>query len=100
MHVHSHTINFENVKSFWKQFMPRMASLYMDQLSEHQRDLTNSASQRFFSELLAVLYLNSERLNRTLKKTVVDSENIRKNLLQNRHLNPGLSRRQSLKNRF
>src|SRR3989338_4948413 len=39
-------INFENVKSMWKEFMPRMATIYMDQISEHQRDLTNSASMR------------------------------------------------------
>jgi adenylosuccinate lyase len=72
-------INFENVKSFWKQFMPRMISLYMDQLSEHQRDLTNSASQRFFSELLVALFLNAERLNRTMQKTVVDRNNLQRN---------------------
>ncbi|MEK6837951.1 MAG: lyase family protein [Nanoarchaeota archaeon] len=42
-------INFENVKSLWKEFMPRMATVYADQISEHQRDLTNSASSRFFS---------------------------------------------------
>ncbi len=33
--------NFENVKSFWKEFMPRMFTVFMDQISEHQRDLTN-----------------------------------------------------------
>src|SRR3989338_5847896 len=37
-------INFENVKSMWKEFMPRMSTLYLDQIYEHQRDLTNSAS--------------------------------------------------------
>ncbi len=72
-------INFENVKSFWKQFMPRMTSLYMDQLSEHQRDLTNSASQRFFAELMVALYLNAERLNKTLQKIAVDKENLQRN---------------------
>ena len=45
--------NFENVKSLWKAFMPRMMTVYMDQISEHQRDLTNSASMRFFSQLAA-----------------------------------------------
>ncbi|HYX71791.1 MAG TPA: lyase family protein [Nitrososphaera sp.] len=43
--------NFENVKSLWKAFMPRMITVYMDQISEHQRDLTNSASGRFLPEL-------------------------------------------------
>jgi len=45
-------INFENVKSLWKEFMPRMTTVYMDQISEHQRDLTNSASSRFIPEIL------------------------------------------------
>ena len=40
-------INFENVKSMWKEFMPRMNTVYMDQICEHQRDLTNSATSRF-----------------------------------------------------
>jgi len=40
-------INFENVKSLWKEFMPRIVTIYSDQISEHQRDLTNSASSRF-----------------------------------------------------
>jgi len=34
-------ISFENVKSLWKEFMPRISTVYMDQISEHQRDLTN-----------------------------------------------------------
>ena len=45
--------NFENVKSLWKEFAPRMTTVYFDQISEHQRDLTNSASTRFFNELVA-----------------------------------------------
>ncbi len=44
--------NFENVKSMWKVFMPRMLTVYADQISEHQRDLSNSASGRFLPELV------------------------------------------------
>ena len=44
-------INFENVESMWKKFMPQMVTVYMDQISEHQRDLTNSSSQRYLPEL-------------------------------------------------
>ena len=36
-------VSFENVKSIWKAIAPRMLTTYMDQISEHQRDLTNSA---------------------------------------------------------
>jgi adenylosuccinate lyase len=49
-----HKINpkdFENVKSLWKAYAPRLTTVLLDQISEHQRDLTNSASSRFVTEL-------------------------------------------------
>ncbi|MDO8427612.1 MAG: lyase family protein [Candidatus Diapherotrites archaeon] len=73
-------INFENVKSFWKTFMPRVTSLFLDQISEHQRDLTNSASSRFNQEILIAFYLSTLRLNRTIAKLSVDSDRMQKNL--------------------
>jgi adenylosuccinate lyase len=42
--------NSEHVKSLWKAFAPRVMTFFMDQISEHQRDLTNSASQRFTAD--------------------------------------------------
>ncbi|MBN1520552.1 MAG: adenylosuccinate lyase [Spirochaetales bacterium] len=45
--------NAEHVKSLWKAFAPRVMTFFMDQISEHQRDLTNSASGRFVVEYLA-----------------------------------------------
>jgi adenylosuccinate lyase len=48
-----HKVNpkdFENVKSLWKAYVPRLLTVLMDQISEHQRDLTNSASMRFVTE--------------------------------------------------
>ncbi|MDO8646785.1 MAG: lyase family protein [Candidatus Diapherotrites archaeon] len=72
-------INFENVKSFYKEFMPRMTSVYLDQISEHQRDLTNSASQRFLPELFVGFYSSVKRMDKILSKLVVDKENMRKN---------------------
>jgi adenylosuccinate lyase len=45
--------NSEHVKSLWKAFAPRVLTFFMDQISEHQRDLTNSASSRFVPEYLA-----------------------------------------------
>lgn len=79
-------INFENAKSMWKAFMPRMITLYMDQISEHQRDLTNSASSRFTSEILASFYISVSRLNRTMQSLSVDKENLRKNFEMNKGL--------------
>jgi adenylosuccinate lyase len=77
--------NFENIKSFWKAFVPRMTTVYMDQLSEHQRDLTNSASQRFLPETVVALYSCTHRLNRIIKKMVVDHANVKRNFDQSKH---------------
>lgn len=77
-------INFENVKSMWKAMMPRMMTMYQDQLSEHQRDLTNSASMRFIPEIAAGLYVSAERLDRTMAKLVVDTGNMKRNFDQNK----------------
>ncbi len=79
-------INFENVKSMWKVFMPMMNTVYMDQISEHQRDLTNSASARFIPELLAGFFVSVSRMTRTLKKLSVDQKNILKNFDQNKEM--------------
>ncbi|MBI2651832.1 adenylosuccinate lyase [Candidatus Woesearchaeota archaeon] len=77
-------INFENVKSMWKEFMPRMITMYIDQISEHQRDLTNSASMRFIPEILAGFYVSVIRLNRVMSDLVVDKENMQKNFNMNK----------------
>ncbi|MCK8826878.1 lyase family protein [Natroniella acetigena] len=79
-------INYENVKSLWKQFMPRMVTVYQDQLSEHQRDLTNSASSRFIPEIIVGLLSATNRLIRVCKKLVVDYDNLEKNFAQNKEM--------------
>ncbi len=79
-------INFENVKSFYKAFMPRMISVYLDQLSEHQRDLTNSASARFLPETLAALYVSANRLDKASQKMVVDADKMKRNFGQSQDL--------------
>ncbi len=79
-------INFENVKSMWKAFMPRMMTIYSDQISEHQRDLTNSASSRFTPEILAALYVSIIRLNKIMSNLQVDKVNMKKNFDMNKDL--------------
>lgn len=71
--------NFENVKSMWKEFAPRMQTVYADQLSEHQRDLTNSASGRFLPEIIVGLTSSIRRMTRVMSRLVTDSERMRKN---------------------
>lgn len=71
--------NFENVKSLWKAFMPRMMTVYMDQISEHQRDLTNSASSRFLNELIAGFDYAVRRLRKAIAGTVVNLVPLQRN---------------------
>lgn len=73
-------INFENVKSCWKIMAPRILTVLMDQLSEHQRDLTNSASVRTYGEVLSYLVSMTKRLTKTMEKLRVDHENVRRNV--------------------
>ncbi|MEK6958322.1 MAG: lyase family protein [archaeon] len=72
-------INFENIKSLWKEFMPRIVTFHMDAISEHQRDLTNSASARFIPELFLGLLAASERANKVSSNLVVDRDSMRRN---------------------
>lgn len=79
-----HKVNpkyFENVKSLWKEFMPRIVTVLMDQISEHQRDLTNSASSRFIPEIFTALVYAANRLNDSLQHIQIDKERMRNNLL-------------------
>ncbi len=73
-------VSFENVKSIWKAFMPRVITTYLDQISEHQRDLTNSASQRFSGELLAATAYAATRLGASIDGIRIDRDRMRANL--------------------
>ncbi len=72
--------SFENIKSLYKAFMPRMVTQYLDQTSEHQRDLTNSASGRFTTELVAAFDYAVVRMQKTLDGLVIDQEKMKANL--------------------
>ncbi|MCI0460896.1 MAG: hypothetical protein L0Z62_28440 [Gemmataceae bacterium] len=75
-----HKVNpkdFENVKSLWKAYMPRLVTVLMDQISEHQRDLTNSASMRFVTEFVTAFAYGVHRLSGTLDGIEPDVERMR-----------------------
>jgi adenylosuccinate lyase len=72
-------INFENIKSMWKTFMPRIITLYLDQISEHQRDLTNSCSMRYLPELLVVFTSSVRRTTKVVSKLRVNRERMGRN---------------------
>jgi len=72
--------NCEHVKSLWKAFSPRVLTFYLDQISEHQRDLTNSASGRFAAEYIAGFAAAAARMNGILRKLVIRRDRMAMNL--------------------
>ena len=72
--------NSEHVKSLWKTFAPRVITFYMDQISDHQRDLTNSASQRFVIDYLAGFAAAANRMLKVVSSLHVDREKLKSNL--------------------
>ena len=70
----------ENIKSVWKATMPYMITMYLDQISDHQRDLTTSASQRFVSPTLDQFDYAVRRAARVTKELKPHARNMLKNL--------------------
>ncbi len=73
-------IGFENLKSVWKISLGRLITVFLDQLSEHQRDLTNSASGRSYGESVNYLVASTKRLTRIMAKLEVDHGHMQDNL--------------------
>ena len=72
--------NCEHVKSLWKTFAPRILTFFLDQVSEHQRDLTNSASARFVPEFVAGFAAAANRLLRVVQGLHVNRERMARRL--------------------
>ena len=72
--------NSEHVKSLWKAFAPRVLTFFMDQISEHQRDLTNSASGRFVVDYIAGFLAAIQRMIKVVSTLRVDEKKMRENL--------------------
>ncbi|MFA6505600.1 MAG: lyase family protein [Treponemataceae bacterium] len=72
--------NSEHVKSLWKAFSPRVMTFFMDQISEHQRDLTNSASQRFIADYVAGFSQALKRMTEVIEGLGVNRERMLSNL--------------------
>lgn len=73
-------LNFENVVSMSKQVASQMLNAHLNIGSEHQRDLTDSASSRFYPLVFASVASMARRLRKIMAKIEVDEENMRKNL--------------------
>jgi adenylosuccinate lyase len=72
--------NSEHVKSLWKAFCPRSISFFMDQISEHQRDLTNSASSRFIAEYIAGFACAVSRARSVVRSLSIHRKRMAENL--------------------
>jgi adenylosuccinate lyase len=73
-------INFENVASLAKQVTSQIINANLNLSSEHQRDLTDSSSARFYGVALAGVASMAARLERAMAKIEVDEANMRRNL--------------------
>jgi adenylosuccinate lyase len=75
-------IGFENVVSLHKQVIAQGLNATFNSISEHQRDLTDSASSRFYPIVFALVAEMAKKLDRTLCKIEVDESSMKKNLEQ------------------
>lgn len=73
--------NFENVISMSKQVTAQIINANLNLSSEHQRDLTDSASVRFYTVPVASVASMTARLTRVMSKIEVDEEAMQKNLV-------------------
>lgn len=73
--------NSEHVKSLWKTFSPRVVTFFMDQISEHQRDLTNSASKRFIADYIAGFCAAVARITEVISSLRINRKKMLSNLL-------------------
>ncbi|HYH35926.1 MAG TPA: lyase family protein [Candidatus Saccharimonadales bacterium] len=72
--------NFENAISMSKQVTAQIINANLNISSEHQRDLTDSASARFYTIPLASVASMASRLNGVMSKIEVDEANMKLNL--------------------
>jgi adenylosuccinate lyase len=72
--------NFENVVSMSKQVIAQGVNSNLNLSSEHQRDLTDSASSRFYTLAFAGVASITSRLDRIMNKLEVNEEAMQRNL--------------------
>jgi adenylosuccinate lyase len=72
--------NFENVISMSKQVVAQTINANQNLSSEHQRDLTDSASSRFYAIAPASVASMATRLNKIMGKLEVNSDSMQRNL--------------------
>jgi adenylosuccinate lyase len=71
--------NLEHVVSLHKVLLSRFQLLQLDMITEHQRDLTNSASGRFHAEFFLVATLLLKRCTKVLSRLEIHSDTVQEN---------------------
>lgn len=72
-------VGLENIESLWKATVPFTETMRLDQISNHQRDLTNSASQRYVPQILVQFDYSVRRATRVSKNLKPHDQNMLKN---------------------
>lgn len=73
-------ISWENIESVWHVIQTRMPLVMLSSVSEHQRDLTGSASSRTFPEIIAYAIYMMKRAKGVVAKLQVDHGSMKRNL--------------------
>lgn len=77
---HQHPRHFENIISLSKQVTSQIVNAHLNIISEHQRDLTDSASSRFYAVPVAIVAFMAPRLTNAMRALQVQEDNMRNNL--------------------
>lgn len=77
-------VSWENIVSQYKAIAPRLITAYLNIISEHQRDLTDSAANRYLlAEFLNIFLYSINRVNDLLQRIVIDRDRMHENILAN-----------------
>lgn len=74
-------INFENATGAHREVLGQLFNAYQNLVSDHQRDLRDSISMRFYGTIPALVARTAANLTRTLSKLEVHEPNLQRNLL-------------------
>ncbi len=73
-------ISFENEVSVWKVLVAGLILPFLNQISEHQRDLTGSMASRMYGESFAYVGYAVKRMTGLMRRLWIDRERMQKNI--------------------
>jgi len=78
-HKDSNPISFENTYGEWINVFPRVITVILTMISDHQRDLRNSMPMRTFAEIFAYVYVALVTMARAMETLKVNEERCKSN---------------------